>query len=175
MAQEEQKKDSLSKKRNVSKENKDPNKPKEKPPSKVVIRRLPPTMTEDMFLEQISPIPENDMFYYVKGEHQVGAPTFSRAYINFIQQEDIFTFQDKFDGYVFLDQRGTEYTAIVEFAPYQKIPRQQENKEDKCNTLDNDPHYLEFLEKLENPEEIVLQSAESYLEQLEQKERELIG
>ena len=56
-----------------------------------------------------------------------------------------------------------------------KIPRQQENKEDKCNTLDNDPHYLEFLEKLENPEEIVLQSAESYLEQLEQKERELKG
>lgn len=112
------------------------------------------------------------MFYYVKGEHQVGVPTFSRAYINFINQEDIYTFQDKFDGYVFLDQRGTEYTAVVEFAPYQKIPR-QDNKEDKCNTLDKDPHYLEFLEKLENPEEIVLQTAESYLEQLEQKEREL--
>jgi len=172
MAQEEQKKESVSKKRNVSKENKDPSKPKEKPPSKVVIRRLPPAMTEDIFLEQISPIPENDMFYYVKGEHQVGVPTFSRAYINFINQEDIYTFQDKFDGYVFLDQRGTEYTAVVEFAPYQKIPR-QDNKEDKCNTLDKDPHYLEFLEKLENPEEIVLQTAESYLEQLEQKEREL--
>ena len=39
MAQEEQKKDSLSKKRNVSKENKDPNKPKEKPPSKVIINK----------------------------------------------------------------------------------------------------------------------------------------
>jgi len=173
MAQEEPKKDSVPKKRNVSKENKDPSKPKEKPPSKVVIRRLPPTMTEEIFLEQISPIPENDLFYYVKGEHHVGVPTFSRAYINFINQEEIFTFQDKFDGYVFLDQRGTEYTAVVEFAPYQKIPRQQENKEDKCNTLDSDPHYLEFLEKLENPEEIVLQTAESYLEQLEQKERDL--
>ena len=78
-------------------------------------------MTEDMFLEQISPIPENDMFYYVKGEHQVGAPTFIRAYINFILQEYIFTFQDKFDGYVFLDQRGTEYTAIVEFSPNQNF------------------------------------------------------
>ena len=76
-------------------------------------------MTEAMFLEQISPIPKNDMFYYVKGEHQVGAPTFSRACMNLILQEDIFPFQDKFDGFVFLDQRGTEYTAIVEFAPYQ--------------------------------------------------------
>ena len=36
MAQEEQKKESVSKKRNVSKENKDPSKPKEKPPSKVI-------------------------------------------------------------------------------------------------------------------------------------------
>jgi len=175
MAQEEQKKDSVSKKKNVSKENKDPSKPKEKPLSKVVIRRLPPTMTEDMFLEQISPIPKNDMFYFVKGEHEVGVPTFSRAYINFTNQEDIYTFQDKFDGYVFLDQRGTEYTAIVEFAPYQKTLRlhNKDEKDDKCNTLDNDPHYLEFLQKLENPEEIILQSAESYLEQLEQKEREL--
>ena len=33
--------------------------------------------------------------------------------------------------------------------------------------MDNDPHYLEFLEKLENPEEIVLQSAESYLDNYE--------
>ena len=142
-----------------------------------MIRRLPPTMTEDMFLEQISPIPKNDMFYFVKGEHEVGVPTFSRAYINFINQEDIYTFQDKFDGYVFLDQRGTEYTAIVEFAPYQKTLRlhNKDEKDDKCNTLDNDPHYLEFLQKLENPEEIILQSAESYLEQLEQKERELKG
>ena len=76
-------------------------------------------MTEDMLLEQISPIPENDMFYYVKGEHRVGAPTFSQAYMNLILQEDIFTFQDKFDG--FLDQRGTEYTAIVEFSPNQNF------------------------------------------------------
>lgn len=132
-------------------------------------------MTEDVFLEQISPIPENDFFYFVQGEQHTAIPTFSRAYINFRNQEDIFTFQDKFDGYVFLDQRGTEFPAVVEFAPYQKIPQPDNGKEDKCNTLDSDPLYLDFLKKLENPDEVVLQSAESYLEQLEQKERELKG
>ena len=141
----------------------------------VIIRRLPPTMTEEVFLEQISPVPENDFCYFVKGDQSVGVPTFSRAYINFVNQEDIFTFQDKFDGYVFVDDRGNEFTALVEFAPYQKIPRHDGIKEDKCNTLDNDPQYLEFLKKLENPEEVVLQSAESYLEQLEQREREMKG
>ncbi len=143
----------------------------------VIIRRLPPTMTEEVFLEQISPLPDNDFFYFVKGEQQFGVPTFSRAYINFLNPEEIFTFQDKFDGYVFLDQKGTEYPAVVEFAPYQRIPRHQEPgaKEDKCNTIDNDPHYLEFLKKLEQPDEIVLQSAETYLEQLELREREIKG
>ena len=134
-------------------------------------------MTEEVFLEQISPLPENDFFYFVKGEQHLGVPTFSRAYINFLNLEEIFTFQDKFDGYVFLDQKGTEYPAVVEFAPYQRIPRYVEpgTKEDKCNTIDNDPHYLEFLKKLEQPDEIVLPSAESYLEQLELREREIKG
>nr|CAG4641618.1 EOG090X04G9 [Eurycercus lamellatus] len=172
MAQDE--KNTASKKKSGSSGAKE-KKSKEKPPSKVIIRRLPPTMTEEVFREQISPLPDNDFFYYIKGEqHAVGVPTFSRAYINFVNQEEIFTFQDKFDGYVFLDQKGNEFTALVEFAPYQKIPRPGDSvKEDKCNTIDNDPHYLEFLKKLENPEEIVLQSAESYLEQLELKEREI--
>ncbi len=107
-------------------------------------------------------------------------PTFSRAYINFLNQEDIFTFQDKFDGYVFLDQKGSEFPAVVEFAPYQKIskpidPQAVNKEESRINTIESDPQFIEFLKKLENPEEIVLQSAESYLEQLEQKERELKG
>lgn len=143
----------------------------------VIVRRLPPTMTEDIFLEQISPLPENDLFYFVKGEQHVGVPNFSRAYINFLNMEEIFTFQEKFDGYVFLDEKGVEYPAVVEFAPYQRIPRQPEPgaKEDKCNTIDNDPHFLQFVKRLEQPEEFVLPSAESYLEQLELREREIKG
>lgn len=133
-------------------------------------------MSEETFLEQIDPLPENDYFYYVKGETHVGVPTFSRAYINFNYQDDIFTFQDKFDGYVFLDQKGNEFPAVVEFAPYQKVPKNDSSqKEDRCNTIDTDAHYLEFVKKLENPEEVVLPSAEAYLEILEQRERDLKG
>lgn len=31
---------------------------------------------------------------------------FSRAYINFKNQEDIVLFRDRFDGYVFVDHKG---------------------------------------------------------------------
>jgi len=30
-------------------------------------------MTEEIFVEQIAPIPDNDYFYYVQGELQVGS------------------------------------------------------------------------------------------------------
>lgn len=33
---------------------------------------------------------------------------FARAYINFKNQEDIVLFRDRFDGYVFIDNRGKE-------------------------------------------------------------------
>ncbi len=31
---------------------------------------------------------------------------FFRAYINFLNEEEVFTFTNKFDGYVFVDDRG---------------------------------------------------------------------
>ena len=31
-------------------------------PTKVVVRRLPPSMTEEEFLDQVSPIPDHDYF-----------------------------------------------------------------------------------------------------------------
>ena len=34
------------------------------PPTKVVIRRLPPSMTKEEFEEQVSPIPEHDYSRY---------------------------------------------------------------------------------------------------------------
>ncbi len=35
---------------------------------KIVIRRLPPTMTKEQFLEIISPMPECDYFYYCQAD-----------------------------------------------------------------------------------------------------------
>lgn len=159
--------------------NNDQHKNKEKreknsPPTKVVIRRLPPSMTMETFLEQISPPPKYDYIYFVKGDMSLGQHSFSRAYINFVNQEDIFLFKEKFDDYVFVDHKGNEYPAVVEFAPFQKIPKKKVKKKDtKCGTIEQDPDYIKFLESLQNPEEVSLPSAEFYLEEIENKEREL--
>lgn len=142
--------------------------------TKVIVRRLPPSMTEEQFLEQISPLPEHDYLYFVKADLRLGQNAFSRAYINFLVSEDIFIFKDKFDGYVFLDNKGNEYPAIVEYAPFQKIPKKRNKKRDaKCGTITNDPDYLKFLESLANPDEVTLPSAEVYLEEIESREKEL--
>ena len=67
----------------------------------------------------------------------LGTYATSRAYINFLNHEDIWIFCEKFDGYVFLDSKGHEHTAIVEFAPFQKIPKKKPKKVDpKNNTID---------------------------------------
>lgn len=64
-------------------------------------------MTEQSFLEHVSPLFEQDYFYFVQGEnHSFGENNFSRAYINFVNVDDVFTFTSKFDDYVFLDDTG---------------------------------------------------------------------
>ncbi|KAF7400734.1 hypothetical protein HZH66_005918 [Vespula vulgaris] len=132
----------------------DNKKEKCRPMTKVVIRRLPPTMTQDQFIEQISPLPEHDYLYFVKADMSLGQFAFSRAYINFMDQQDIFMFREKFDNYVFVDSKGTEYPAVVEFAPFQRLPKKRigKKKDLKCGTVESDTYYISFLESLKNQE-----------------------
>ncbi|RWS28815.1 Regulator of nonsense transcripts 3A-like protein [Leptotrombidium deliense] len=160
----------------VSKAKKD--KKQETLQTKVVVRHLPPTMNEEQFVEQVSPIPEHNFMYFAKADLSLGSYAFSRAYINFIHQEDIFIFKDKFDGYVFVDVKGNEYPAIVEFAPYQKIPRRRvglsDKRDTKSGTLEQDSEYVKFLESLQHSKnEANLPSAEVYLEEIEARDKEL--
>lgn len=142
--------------------------------TKVVIRRLPPTMTEEQFLEQISPVPESDYMYFVKGDKSRGPHAFSRAYINFVNQDEIFIFKEKFDDYIFIDEKGNEYPALVEYAPFQKIPKRRPRKKDpKCGTIEQDTEYIKFLESLEQPEEVTLPSIDTYIEEIEAREKEM--
>lgn len=125
---------------------------KEKPQTKVVIRRLPPAITQETFLSQVSPIPEYNYIYTVKGDTSLGENSFSRVYINFNNPDDVFMFNEKFDNYVFVDSKGHEYPAVVEFAAFQKVPRKRgkHRADPKCGTIESDPVYLEFLESLKN-------------------------
>ncbi|XP_043513455.1 regulator of nonsense transcripts 3A isoform X2 [Frieseomelitta varia] len=111
-------------------------------------------MTQEQFLEQVSPLPEHDYLYFVKADMSMGQYAFSRAYINFVEQHDIFMFREKFDNYVFVDSKGTEYPAVVEFAPFQRLPKKKigKKKDLKCGTIESDPYYVSFLESLKNQE-----------------------
>ncbi|CAK9807173.1 Regulator of nonsense transcripts 3A [Anthophora plagiata] len=133
---------------------KDTKKEKCRPMTKVVIRRLPPTMNQEQFLEQVSPLPEHDYLYFVKADMSMGQYAFSRVYINFVEQQDIFMFREKFDNYVFVDSKGIEYPAVVEFAPFQRLPKKRvgKKKDLKCGTIESDPYYISFLESLKNQE-----------------------
>lgn len=136
-------------------ENEKRNDKREKPVTKVIIRRLPPSMDQGTFLSQVSPIPEYSYIYTAKGDSSLGEYAFNRVYINFVNARDIYDFKERFDNYVFLDNRGHEYPAVVEYAPFQKIPKKRGKVrlDPKCGTIESDPIFQEFLESLNKPKE----------------------
>lgn len=71
----------------------------------VVIRRLPPRLTKDAFLEEFE-LPEHDYFCFVRGDLSMGQLAFSRAYVNFHKGDDIFIFKEKYDDYLLQDDQG---------------------------------------------------------------------
>ncbi|XP_006003920.1 regulator of nonsense transcripts 3B [Latimeria chalumnae] len=144
--------------------------------TKVVIRRLPPSLTKEQLEEQLQPIPEHDYFEFFSSDSSLYPHMFSRVYINFKNPEDIVLFRDRLDGYVFIDSRGQEYPAIVEFAPFQKISKKKSKKKDaKTGTIEDDPEYKKFLESYNIDEEKLTSTPESLLEEIEAKNKELIA
>lgn len=63
-------------------------------------------MTKECFVEEVSPLPDHNYLWFVEADKSLGQYAFSRAYINFLHQEDIFIFTEKFDGYIFVDAKG---------------------------------------------------------------------
>ncbi|KAI6078114.1 Smg4-UPF3 domain-containing protein [Aix galericulata] len=138
--------------------------------SKVVIRRLPPSLTKEQLEEHLQPLPEHDYFEFFANDSSLYPHMFSRAYINFKNQEDIVLFRDRFDGYVF------EYAAIVEFAPFQKAAKKKSKKKDaKTGTIEDDPEYKKFLESYSADDEKLTSTPETLLEEIEARNKELIA
>lgn len=110
-------------------------------------------MTEEEFLHQIAPVPRFTALHFSPPDWTLGVMASTRAYITFENPEEIFVFRDKYDGYVFVDAKGTEYSAVVEYAPFQGFGKIRSKKRDiKMNTIDADSHYIAFLEALKNAE-----------------------
>ncbi|KAH8261418.1 hypothetical protein KR044_008851, partial [Drosophila immigrans] len=122
----------------------------------IVVRHLPPTMTEQEFLEQVDPLPENDSYYFCPADWSLGQEATCRAYIDMSLKDisDVLQFRDRFDGYVFVDSKGAEYAAIVEYAPFQCFMKNKaRNNDNKVNTIEKEAHYQDFLQKLEDERE----------------------
>ncbi|XP_058474190.1 regulator of nonsense transcripts 3A isoform X2 [Solea solea] len=144
--------------------------------TKVVIRRLPPHLSKDQLEEQLSPLPSYDYFEFFPADQSLYPHLFSRAYINFKNPEDILLFRDRFDGYVFIDNKGQEYPAVVEFAPFQKISKKKLKKKDaKAGSIEEDPEYKRFLENYSCDDEKSMANPETLLGEIEAKTRELIA
>lgn len=128
--------------------------------SQIVARRLPPKLSSDEFINIVGPLGEHSYFEFVPGDLSLEPHAFSRyaipilskndelyghvnnrAYINFKNDEDLFNFRNRFDGYVFVDGRGNDYHAVVEFATYQKVPlcKSRVKKDPKVGTIFDDP------------------------------------
>ncbi|XP_056295307.1 regulator of nonsense transcripts 3B [Pseudoliparis swirei] len=144
--------------------------------TKIVIRRLPPSLTREELEEQLQPLPEVDYFEFFSNDASLFPHLFARAYINFKNQEDIVLFRDRFDGYVFIDSKGQEYPAIVEFAPFQKTAKKKMKRKDaKCGTIDEDPDYKKFLEFYNGDDDKLASTPETLLEEIEAKSKELVA
>ncbi|KAK7302375.1 hypothetical protein RJT34_13263 [Clitoria ternatea] len=142
--------------------------------TKVVLRHLPPSISESSLLSQIDPsfASRYNWLSFRPGKISHKHSSYSRAYIDFKTPEDVLDFAHFFDGHVFVNEKGTRFKVMVEYAPSQRVPRHCPYKKDaRDGTIYKDSEYLEFLELLAKPVEN-LPSAEI---QLEKREAERSG
>ncbi|KAM1014715.1 hypothetical protein ACFX2I_044556 [Malus domestica] len=141
--------------------------------TKVVLRHLPPSISQAALVEQI------DVFFagrynwvaFRPGKRSQKNQSYSRAYIDLKRPEDVFDFAEFFDGHLFVNEKGSQFKVIVEYAPSQRVPKHWSKKDGREGTIFKDPEYLEFLEFIAKPAEN-LPSAET---QLERREAERSG
>ncbi|PKU82009.1 regulator of nonsense transcripts UPF3 [Dendrobium catenatum] len=141
--------------------------------TKVVLRHLPPSLTEPALTEQIEDkfSGRYKWFFFRPGKSSPKNGRYARAYIDFKSPADVFEFAEFFDGHVFVNEKGTQFKVLVEYAPSQSIPSTWIKKDGREGSIFKDPDYLEFVELLAKPTEN-LPSAEI---QLERRESERSG
>ncbi|KAF5384129.1 hypothetical protein D9615_003352 [Tricholomella constricta] len=147
-------------------------KDKDKPPLgterlKTVVRRLPPNLPEEIFWGSVDTWVSEDSvswktFYPGKLRKRLNKENVpSRAYIAFRNEEQLALFSREYDGHLFRDKAGNEYQAVVEFAPYPKIPSEKKKVDARNNTIEKDEDYISFVESLKasaNPEPVSIES-----------------
>lgn len=80
--------------------------------------------------------------------------TLGRAYVATKTEAQARAVIDAMNGHVFVDEEGTSHQIIVDFAPYQKIPRLRPRRDVREGTIEQDPSYKAFVEQLNKPIEV---------------------
>ena len=136
---------------------------------------MPPTITEEKFLDEVSPLPDYSEFYIGRGCTEYKESNFSRAYLTFKNFDDVVSFKNRFDGYVFVNDKGHDYTALVEFSPLQKVADSKDSdgarrkKDALINTIETLPEYVEFMDALKQPIQKSAISPDSILEEIQNR------
>ncbi|KAI6104926.1 Smg-4/UPF3 family-domain-containing protein [Pisolithus croceorrhizus] len=121
---------------------------------KTVVRRLPHNLPEEVFWQSVQAWVTEEtatwkMFCPGKLKKRINKESVpSRAYIAFKNEEVLATFSREYDGHTFRDKSGNESHAVVEFAPFQKVPVEKRKPDSRINTIDKDEDYISFLESL---------------------------
>jgi len=148
-----------------------------KPWTKVEISNLPPGLSEDQFrstANQIVHIEDCvDYFFYFAGKTSSTKRVKSFCILNFKNPQDLFEFAQKFNGHLFVDSKGVEYPAQVEYAPFQRLPKPRKKADARQGTIAQDEDYRKFTESLSVPVTPLL-SAEAQLEKRISEEKEMI-
>ena len=97
------------------------------PRTKVVVRNLPPDLSMAAFVAAVDevgfPAGRRTWHDYVPGKAKAKLVTPSVAYVGLVDEAAVFDFNGAFAGRCFADDKGKEWRATVEYAPYQRVPR----------------------------------------------------
>lgn len=132
---------------------------------KLVVRQLPPGMTEAEFVDILGLDWEVDKgrvdwFSYCPGKVAVD-PTKpsrpSRAYLHLMRKDDIMALSQAVRGATWEDAKSS-FTSpsligppALEFSTYKKIPSNKRRTDPRQGTIDQDQEFMDFLEGLANP------------------------
>ncbi|CAG8509855.1 3570_t:CDS:2 [Acaulospora colombiana] len=126
---------------------------------KAVVRKLPPNLPEEIFWRSCELwVNDNTVKerWYRPGRTKAGGQgtgnIMSRAYIAFRTAEELATFSQNYDGHLFRDKQGNEYSAVVEFAPSQKLPSANQKADARQGTIEDDEDYKSFVSLIEKGE-----------------------
>lgn len=145
------------------------NAPKTKPQpegEKVVVRRLPPLLTEEEFFKILCDEwkvghGKVDWFSYWPGkssQHPSRPSRPSRAYLHVIKKEDLLVLSQAVQNGVWEDAKESYNDPVlilpptVELSIHKKIPSDKKRLDNRQGTIDQEPEFMAFLESLANPD-----------------------